>query len=168
MHAIWKLARGQDRLQPQPCMATRSKRCVLITGQEFGGPRELFFANIKKVLTPNIQFEVIERDFRAVDYNDIGSFNIYLFDGPHEEKDQYDGIMIAQPALINQFILIVDDWNWRQVRLGTFQALLDARCRVEASIDIRTTRNNTHPALAGRDSDWHNGYFIGVVNKTRD
>jgi len=134
---------------------------------QFGGPRELFFANIKKVLTPNIRFDVIERDFRAVDYKDIGSFNIYLFDGPHAEKDQYDGVMIAQPALANPFILIVDDWNWRQVRLGTFQALLDTRCQVEASIEIRTSRNNRHPGLAGRHSDWHNGYFIGVVNKRR-
>jgi Methyltransferase domain len=145
----------------------RVKALCIDNWSEFGG-RELFFANIKKVLTPNIQFEVIERDFRAVDYNDIGSFNIYFFDGPHEEKDQYDAIMIVQPALANPFILIVDDWNWREVRLGTFQALLDARCRVEASIDIRTTRTNTHAALLGRDSDWHNGYFIGVVNKTRD
>jgi Methyltransferase domain len=132
---------------------------------EHGGPRELFFANIKKVLTPNIQFDVIERDFRAIDYNDIGSFNVYLFDGPHEKKDQYDGLMIVQPALANPFILIVDDWNWRQVRLGTFQALLDARCRVEASIEIRTTWNEAIPKLFGRDSDWHNGYFIAVVNK---
>ena len=81
---------------------------------EFGGPREVFFTNIKKVLTPNIQFDVIERDFRAVDYNHVGTFNIYLFDGPHEEKDQYDGIMIVQPALANPFILIVNDWNWRR------------------------------------------------------
>lgn len=133
---------------------------------EYGGPRELFFGNIKKVLAPNVQFDIIEQDFRAVDYNDIGLFNVYLFDGPHAEKDQYDGIMIVQPALANPFILIVDDWNYRRVRLGTFQALLDARCRVEASIEIRTTRNNSDPRLTGRDSDWHNGYFIGVVNKT--
>ena len=117
------------------------------------------------VLTSNIQFGVIERDFRAVDYNDNGLFNLYLFDGPHSEKDQYDGIAIAQPALASPFILIVDDWNWSQVRLGTFQALLDVGCQVEASIEIRTTWNNKHPALAGRESDWHNGYFIGVVNK---
>jgi hypothetical protein len=132
---------------------------------EFDGPQELFFANIKKVLTPNIQLNVIERDFRAVDYNDIRSFNIYLFDGPHAEKDQYDGIMISQPALANPFILIVDDWSWRWVRLGTFQALLDARYRIEASIEIRTAQNLW---MAGCVSDWHNGYFIGVVNKTRD
>jgi methyltransferase family protein len=133
---------------------------------EFGGPRETFFANIKKILTPDIQFEFIERDFRMIDYNNIGSFNIYLFDGPHSEKDQHDGIMIAQPALADPFVLIVDDWNWRHVRLGTFQALLDARCRVRASIEIRTTLDNTHGLPAGRDSDWHNGYFIAVVKKT--
>jgi hypothetical protein len=87
-----------------------------------------------------------------------------LFDDPHAEKDQNDGSMNAQPALAKPFILIVDDWNWRQVRIGTFQALLDARCRIEASIEIRTAQDPP----AGCDSDWHNGYFIGVVNKTRD
>jgi hypothetical protein len=25
----------------------------------------------------------------------IGNFNVYLFDGPHEERDQYDGIMVV-------------------------------------------------------------------------
>jgi len=134
---------------------------------EFGGPREAFFANIKKILTPDIQLDVIEQDFRSIDYHNIGSFNIYLFDGPHSEKDQYDGIAIAQIALADPFVLIVDDWNWRHVRLGTLRALLSARCRIEASIEIRTTLDNTHGLPAGRDSDWHNGYFIAIVRKAR-
>jgi hypothetical protein len=113
------------------------------------------------VLTSNIEFDFIEQDFRAVDYNRIGPFNIYFFDGPHAEKDQYDGVMIAQPALAGPFILIVDDRNWRRVRIGTFRALADARCRLQAAIEIRTARD---PGLDG--SDWHNGYFIGVINKT--
>ena len=52
-------------------MVTGSERCVLITGHSLAAPKKLFFANIKKVLTPNIQFDVIERDFRAVDYTGI-------------------------------------------------------------------------------------------------
>ena len=48
MLAIWKLARGQDRLQPQPCMATRSKRCVLITGQSLVVPENFFSQTSKK------------------------------------------------------------------------------------------------------------------------
>jgi hypothetical protein len=130
---------------------------------QFAGSRELFFTNIKKVLTPNIEFNVIELDFRAVDYTRVGTFNIYFFDGPHAEKDHYDGVMITQPALEDPFILIVDDWNWRHVRLGTFQALADARCRLQAAIEIRTAQD---PGLDGRYTDWHNGYFFGVINKT--
>src|SRR6266851_2596205 len=87
---------------------------------QFGGPRATFFANIERVLSPAVDFRFIENDFRRVDYTSIGHFNIFLFDGPHKERDQYDGIMVARPALEKSFVLIVDDWNWRQVRLGTF------------------------------------------------
>jgi hypothetical protein len=132
---------------------------------QFDGPRETFFANIKQVLSSEIEFEVIESDFRSVDYRTIGHFNIFLFDGPHEERDQYDGIMLAQPALDDHLTLIVDDWNWRQVRLGTFRAIVDGRWSVEASIEIRTTRDNTSPKVEGKESDWHNGYFLAVLRK---
>jgi hypothetical protein len=46
-----------------------------------------------------ISFRFIEDDFRKINYTDIGKFNVYLFDGPHDEEDQYDGIALAQPAL---------------------------------------------------------------------
>ena len=40
-------------------------RLVSANWSQFGGPREAFLANIKKVLTSNIQLDVIERDFRG-------------------------------------------------------------------------------------------------------
>jgi hypothetical protein len=63
---------------------------------EFGGPKETFFANIEAVRSPTVDFRFIQSDFRRVDYASLGRFNIYLFDGPHDEQDQYDGIMIAR------------------------------------------------------------------------
>ena len=39
---------GPDRLQPQPCMATRSKRCVLITGHSLVVPENCFSQTSKK------------------------------------------------------------------------------------------------------------------------
>src|SRR5216683_3644183 len=132
---------------------------------QFGGPRSEFFSNMDKVISENIQFRFLEQDFRRVDFRSIGQFNIYLFDGPHEEADQCDGITLAQPALLDPFILIVDDWNWRFVRIGTFRGLIDAKCYVESSIEIRTTRNNRHPRVSGKASEWHNGYFLAVVYK---
>ena len=92
-------------------------------------------------------------------------FNIYLFDGPHEERDQYDGLALAVPCLEKQFVFIVDDWNWERVRSGTFAAIQKCNLSVLFSAEIRTTLNNSHPAVAGKDSDWHNGYYIAVLEK---
>ena len=133
---------------------------------QYGGPKSAFLANMDYVLSrsPEAKLRFVESDFRQVDYASLGRFNIFLFDGPHEEQDQYDGIMVARPALEKSFVLIVDDWNWRQVRLGTFRAIRDAGYSIACSVEIRTTQDNTHPAVHGSSSDWHNGYFIaGLV-----
>jgi len=129
---------------------------------QFGGPKSEFLANMERIRSesPAVEFRFIENDFRQVDYCSLGRFNIYLFDGPHEESDQYDGIVIVRPALQKSFVLIVDDWNWRQVRIGTFRAIRDAKYSITCSIEIRTTQDNSVPQVTGKDSDWHNGYFI--------
>lgn len=132
----------------------------------FGGPKDAFFANIELALSDKVKFRFMETDFRAVDYGSIGQSNVYLFDGPHEEADQYDGVVLAQPALTKRYLLIVDDWNWRAVRNGTFRALIDTRCRIEAAIEVRTTLDNSHPVVAMEKSDWHNGYFMAVIVKS--
>jgi hypothetical protein len=109
---------------------------------------------------------MIEQDFRAVPYNAIGKFNIYLFDGPHEYQDQFDGVTIAQPALETQYIQIVDDWNWPQVRQATIDALTKSGLRIIYGIEVRTTQDESHPTLAtGENSDWHNGYFLAAVSR---
>jgi len=143
-------------------------KCVCIDNwSQFGGPKTAFFANIELVRSDKIDFSFIEQDFRTVDYGTLGTFNIYMFDGPHTELDQYDGIMIAQPALEKSHIMIVDDWNWQSVRDGTLRALVDTKCRIEFWFEVRTTFDNSHALVGGEDSDWHNGYFIAMVEKQR-
>lgn len=133
---------------------------------EFGGPKEAFLANIEAVKSDGVDFNFIERDFRQVNFAAIGQFNIYLFDGPHEEKDQYDGVVIAQPALDPVYTLIVDDWNWPAVRKGTEAALGATATSVVCSIEVRTTQTDTHPqGAAFENSEWHNGYYFAVCRK---
>ncbi len=132
---------------------------------QFGGPRTEFFANLEMVKSPDVDFSFIENDFRSVDFSAVGLFNVYLFDGPHSEQDQYDGIVLAQPALNDSYILIVDDWNWRSVRNGTLRALSDIGVQIEALIEVRTSFDNIHPTKHGKESDWHNGYFIASLRK---
>ena len=124
-----------------------------------------FFKNTESVITDNINFTVIEKDFREVDYSTIGKFNIYMFDGPHGEQDQYDGVIMAQAALDDNYILIVDDWNWLEVQNGTWEALRQLDHGLVSKLEIRTTDDYSYPAVADHFSDWHNGYLVAVIAK---
>jgi hypothetical protein len=132
---------------------------------EFGGPKDIFMQNVERCVAPGAEVLFIEGDFRAVDYSSLGTFNIYLFDGPHEQRDQYDGLSLALPALSSEFVFIVDDWNWERVRTGTFAAIRDTRLSVVYAAEIRTSFDGSQPKNVFGDSDWHNGYYISVLRK---
>jgi hypothetical protein len=134
--------------------------------QEFGGPKDAFFTATNAARSPSVDFSFIESDFRKVTFNLLGKFNVYLFDGPHSYIDQFDGIWMAQPALDEYYIQIVDDWNWPDVRNGTRDAFDRYNCKCLYSIEVRTTQDDTHPINAKMErSDWHNGYFIGLMRR---
>jgi len=133
---------------------------------EFGGPKDKFVTNTDMAKNPDIKFTFIESDFRKVNWETLDKANIYLFDGPHSEQDQYEGVVIAQPSLDDSYILIVDDYNWHGVRKGTERAIKELNLEVECSIEIRTTQDDSHPKVwTAANSDWHNGYFLAVINK---
>lgn len=132
---------------------------------EFGGPYAEFYSNLAR-FKGRSKVSFLETDFRSVDYCHIGKFNVYLFDGPHRERDQYDGVVRAMPALEDTFVLIVDDWNWDRVRCGTFSAIADQACRIDFLAEIRTSLDGTEPKeIFGQRSDWHNGYMIAALRK---
>ena len=150
-------------------MAKNNVRVTCIDNwAQFDGPKTEFEKNVTAFLGPRTNCRFIEADFRFVDYRDVGTFNIYLFDGPHEYQDQYDGIVIAQPALAEMHVLIVDDWNWPSVRLGTQDALKSLGTEVLYSIEIRTTQTDCHPIQSSQKTDWHNGYFFAACRKKQD
>ena len=134
---------------------------------QFGGPAATFFTNLAKFKHVNARVSFLERDFRAVDYGSIGRFNVYLFDGPHSAEDQCDGVMLAQPALDDQFVLIVDDWNWPQVRSGTMMAIRNAALTIDLQVEVRTTLDGSHAPVQGQNGDWHNCYFVAVMSKAK-
>lgn len=132
---------------------------------EFGGPKDQFMRNIEQVLTDDIDFQFIEKDFRAVDYGSIGKYNIYMFDGPHLQQDQYDGIDLVKDALDDLYVLIVDDYNWSIIRNGTEAALDHVGHKVIAQIEVLTYIGDGHPVISHQYSDWHDGYLIALVSK---
>lgn len=132
---------------------------------KFGVKKE-FDANLAMIASSHLKISVLEQDFRSVDVATIGSHDIYLFDGPHEEADQYDGIVNFQDSLAADHVLIVDDWNWSKVRTGTRRAIETTGNVIKYSVEIRTTDDDTHPLIANANSDWHNGYLIAGITKS--
>ena len=132
-----------------------------------GNVKSLFFKNVEEIKkdSPKANYQFQEKDFRLVDYNNIGKYNVYFFDGPHEEQDQYDGVVYAQSALEDEFIFICDDWNWNEVRVGTTRAFVDLNLEILYSLEIRTTIDGSTPEIVYEESDWHNGYFIASCKK---
>ncbi len=140
------------------------KALVIDNWSQFGGPVCDFMRNVAGVRGAGARISILEEDFRAVDYASIGKYNVYMFDGPHTEQDHYDAVTLALPALDEQFVLIVDDWDWSQVRRGTWKAIVENGLNVDLVIDIRTTLDGTTPAVGWEQSDWHNGYVLAVIS----
>ena len=108
---------------------------------EFGGPKDQFLANVNQLVP---EAHVSGMRLRKLDIASLGTFNVYLFDGPHAYQDHYDGLVHAAPALTRQFILIIDDWNWEPVRRGSLAAIKALNLSLKYSLEIRTTLDGTH------------------------
>lgn len=138
---------------------------------QFDGPSGDFLRNVARFKGTS-QVNFLERDFKTIDFaklsDVLGPFDVYLYDGPHLYQDQYEGIARVQPALRRSYVQVVDDWNWPDVRNATFKAIEDLELRIRLMVEIRTSLNDEHaPPPHGEASDWHNGYFIGVLDRTR-
>ena len=146
-----------------------SRNRVRATGidnwSEFGGPKDQFLANVNRFKVPEAHVTFVECDFRKLDIASLGTFNVYLFDGPHAYQDHCDGLVHAARALTRQFIRIIDDWNWEPVRRGSLAAIKALNLSLKYSLEIRTTLDGTHGPVIGHLSDWHNGYFFSVLEK---
>jgi hypothetical protein len=131
---------------------------------EFGGPKDEFLLNFNKYKCENATF--IESDCFNFDISSLPTFNIYMYDGPHEENDHYRALTHYYNCLDDTFIFIVDDWNWKKVRDGTIKSLKELNLSVLYERDIRTTHDNSHPVFGSKEQlDWHNGIYVAILKK---
>lgn len=130
----------------------------------FGGPKSEFLENLEKYKGDN-NVNVIEADCFHVEVSTLPKFNIYLYDGNHSEESQYKALTHYINCLDDTFILIVDDWNWKDVRNGTYRAIKDLNLTIEYKKEIRLTSNNSHTHITRAKRTWWNGIFIAVLSK---
>jgi hypothetical protein len=133
---------------------------------QFNGPKNEFLNNFNKFKGSN-NARFIEADCFKIDVAAMPKFNIYLYDGDHEEISHYKALTHYIHCMDDTFIYVVDDWNWKFVRDGTLRAISDLNLKVEHSIDFRTTNDDTHPVHGSSEQlAWHNGIFACVLTKS--
>lgn len=138
--------------------------------QDEGNPPQAEFKrNVSRHGAGPFQVQQVEKDFREVSFSGDprAAFNIFLYDGPHTEQDQFDGLVCPAPALARQFVLLVDDWNWETTRSGTLHAIEQLGLTALYWTELFTTEDGNHPPreASGGDSEWHNGVLIAVMEK---
>lgn len=132
----------------------------------YDGDRAIFDRHLSNFVTPDTDVTIMQGDFRHAEYARMEKFNIMFYDGSHAEKDQYDGVYLPSSAMQDNYILVVDDWNWAHVRKGTHDALRDLMLDIEYSVEVRTSfAGETFPVIHGQNSEWHNGMIAAVISR---
>jgi len=128
--------------------------------------KDEFLLNFNKFKGDN-DARFIEADCFSVDVSTLPKFNIYLFDGPHKVQDHFKALTHFIDCLDDEFIFIVDDWNWDCVRIGTLNAIRTLDLKVLYKTEVRTTHDNSHVRWGSHEQKkWHNGIFAAVLHKT--
>lgn len=127
---------------------------------EFGGPEQDFLNNTSYFLN-GIKYQYYSVDSFNLDVKKAipNPVNVYFYDGNHSELAQEMALTYYDSILADEFILIVDDWNWHTVRQGTHNAINKLNYRVVASFDLPARYN-------GDQENWWNGLYVAVIRKS--
>ena len=120
--------------------------------------KEAFFKNLSDV---GVEFEFINNDcFSIKEKLKSKNFNIYFYDGDHSEESQYQAIKYFYDNLDNEFIYICDDWNWQDVKDGTYRAIKEKNISIIEEWHLPSNFNCDR-------ENWWNGVWVSILRKTK-
>jgi hypothetical protein len=120
------------------------QQCIAVDNFSLkNSPREAFLDRFQRYASPHHTFH--EMDFREylkqVHQTPIG---FYLFDGPHQYEDQYEGLQLAEPYFADNCIVMVDDCNWQHVHAANSDFMKKSVNSYKLLIDKKTPKSG-HP-----------------------
>jgi predicted O-methyltransferase YrrM len=129
-----------------------------------GNIKQIFRNHLNRFQIHNIT--IIETDFFTYDLSQLNQkYDIYLYDGAHEENDHYQAILRMWPYLRHQCIIVVDDWNFKKVQRGTYKAFLELNVQISGKFEILDSYDGTSTGTAKGTIDVWNGIGIFVIQK---
>lgn len=118
-----------------------------------GESRRQFLDNASRLL-PAGSYDFLEVDcFTMTSVHLKAPVNFYLYDGNHSYEAQKQALTYFKSMLADQFILVVDDHDWPDVKRGTNDGINEAGLKRLYEAEL--------PGAQG----WWNGLYVGVLSK---
>jgi len=120
--------------------------------------RQQFYDNIK-----DLKVDFFEEDSFSFDVRKIKKpIELYFFDGCHSVEAQYKAVSYFLPAMANEFVMVIDDWDANKVRVGTHTALIDYKIK---PIEKYELKGATGQSVEEREASWWGGLGIFKIRK---
>ena len=139
----------------------KAKVLCIDNWSEFGGPKSEFLVNFEKFKGDN-NATFIENDCYKVDISVLPKFNIYMYDGNHDQENHYKALTHYYSCLDEIFIFICDDWNCKHIRDGTMTSIQNLNLKVLYEKEIRLNFDNIQTA---DNNGWWNGIYVAILQK---
>lgn len=122
------------------------------------GTKGEFYKNCKEFI-PNAEYEILKGD--SFEVTPSGKrINIYLYDASHTKQAQVDALEYYYDFLADEFIYLVDDYNYIHAREGTQQSIKDLGLKIEFE---QWMGKGVYDESVPRD--WWLGFYISVLRK---
>jgi len=97
----------------------------------FNGPKTEFESNVQ-TYAGNNRIDTIESDSFTLDVATLPhTYNVYLYHGDHSDEAHEKALTYYIDAMENTFIFMVDDWYFKGVRKGTYDAIEKLGLKIE-------------------------------------
>ena len=121
----------------------------------------LFTENCNKFNIKN--YTLFSEDSFKVDLSQIkNKINVYFYDGDYSEECSYKATKYYYDILDDEFILIVDDYDWEFVRNGIQRGINTCNLKILYERHLKSTAT-----MDGYES-WWNGIYIAVLRKEKE
>lgn len=120
---------------------------------EDGTVKDEFISNCTKFVN---NWNFFETDCFAITGTPKEKYDLYLYDGNHGYESQKKGVTYFKDSCANEFILVVDDFSWAEVKKGTYDGIK------EANLEILYEQVLWDGKEGG---DWWNGIGVFLLKK---
>lgn len=146
-------------------MNPQCKATIIDNWSEYNGSPSELVSNIDTYIPYKANYTFINEDCFFLSEPLRMKYNIYLYDGAHDEEAQCKAITRFYEYLDDVSIVIIDDWNYPPAEKGTWKGFDTVGAKIIYKEEIKLTTNGSHSPMDLAARDFWNGMAVFVIEK---